>query len=109
SLSGGFNNRSNDRREYIDIDQLTQQLTPVELSNRTNTNNRKGNNYDVSVDFSQKFKKPREELTFNFSYSKGDDENDQYITTNIFNQSGASVELPLGIEFNDGLGDQKNY
>jgi outer membrane receptor protein involved in Fe transport len=109
SLSGGFNNRTNDRLEYLNIDKLTQQLTPSELSNRENTNNRGGNNYDVSVDFSQKFKKPREELTFNFSYSKGDDENDQYITTNIFNQSGASVDLPLGIESNDGFGDQKNY
>ena len=109
SLSGGFNNRNNDRMELINVEELTAQKAITQLSERINNNTRGGNSYDVNVDFSQKFKKPSEELTFNFSYSKGNDENDQLLKTNIFNQGGTAVELPLGIKLNNGFGDQKNY
>ena len=63
SFSGGFNIRDNDRNELLDINKLNREGGAVELSNRINTNQRSGDSYDLNLDFIQKFKKPREELT----------------------------------------------
>ena len=109
SFSGGFNIRENDRSELLHINKLNQQGSAIELSNRTNINKRSGDSYDLNLDFSQKFGKPNEELTFNFGYSKGNNDNFQEYNTNIFNKNGSDVDLPVGINVNTGLGDDKNY
>jgi len=109
SFSGGFNIRENDRSEFLNINKLNQQGGPVELSNRTNINKRSGDSYDLNLDFSQKFGKPNEELTFNFGYSKGNNDNFQEYNTNIFNTNGSAVSPPMDININTGLGNDKNY
>ena len=109
SFSGGFNIRENDRSELLNINKLNLQNNPVELSNRTNINKRSGDSYDLNLDFSQKFSKPNEELTFNFGYSKGNNDNFQEYNTNIFNSNGTPVAPPMGINTNTGLGNDKNY
>ncbi|MGI4749460.1 MAG: TonB-dependent receptor domain-containing protein [Janthinobacterium lividum] len=49
---------------------------------RNNTQDENGNNYDFNLDFSHKFKKPKEELTSNISYGRGKEhEIDDYNTT----------------------------
>jgi outer membrane receptor protein involved in Fe transport len=109
SFSGGFNIRENDRSEFLNINKLNVQGSPVELSNRTNFNQRSGNSYDLNLDYSQKFNKKNEELTFNFGYSKGNNDNFQRYNTNIYNTNGTPVDMPIGINTNTGLGDDKNY
>jgi outer membrane receptor protein involved in Fe transport len=109
SFSGGFNTREMDQSELLNINKLNAQGGAVELSNRINNNVRGGNSYDLNLDFNQKFKKPREELTFNFGYSKGNNDNSQDYNTRIYNKDGVATELPLTRNLNNGFGDNKNY
>ncbi|TDO21503.1 outer membrane beta-barrel family protein [Pedobacter duraquae] len=108
SFSGSFNNRNNDRNEDLTINQYSRTRTPVQLSNRTNINDGSGNSYDLNLDYSQKFKKPKEELTFNFGFSQGSNNNLQTYKTSIYNRNGAAVN-ELVAQRNDGEGLNKNY
>ncbi|QPH38471.1 outer membrane beta-barrel family protein [Pedobacter endophyticus] len=109
SLSGGFNSRENERDEFIDIRQLSSARTPVLLSNRTNANNGYGDSYDLNLDYVQKFKKPKEELTFNFGYSNGTNNNDQTYSTNVTNSNGNAVDLNPSLQRIFNTGDNSNY
>ncbi|MCX2450468.1 TonB-dependent receptor [Pedobacter sp. PLR] len=109
SFSAGFNLRDNDRTELLTIDKLNPLYQPLELSRRTNTNLGSGGSYDLNLDFSHKFKKPKEELTFNLSFSEGDNDNLQLYNTEIYNINGTAVnQLPELIR-NDGSGINRNY
>jgi outer membrane receptor protein involved in Fe transport len=109
SLSGGFNIRDNDRNELLSIDQLDQFENPVNLSKRNNDNLGSGGSYDLNLDFSQKFKKPKEELTFNFSFSEGNNDNYQTYNTNVYNINGQPVSSFPNIQRSDGSGFNRNY
>lgn len=109
SLSGGFNIRDNDRNEFLSINQLDALKNPVTLSNRNNDNLGSGGSYDLNLDFSQKFKKPKEELTFNFSFSEGNNDNYQTYNTDIYNINGQPVNSLPSIQRNDGSGFNRNY
>jgi outer membrane receptor protein involved in Fe transport len=109
SLSGGFNIRDNDRNELLSIDQLDQFQNPVNLSRRNNDNLGSGGSYDLNLDFSQKFKKPKEELTFNFSFSEGNNDNYQTYNTDVYNINGQPVSSFPSIQRNDGSGFNRNY
>ena len=109
SLSGGFNIRDNDRNEFLSIDQLDEFQNPVNLSRRNNDNLGSGGSYDLNLDFSQKFKKPKEELTFNFSFSEGNNDNYQTYNTDVYNIDGQSVNSFPSIQRNDGSGFNRNY
>ncbi|RZL55064.1 MAG: TonB-dependent receptor, partial [Pedobacter sp.] len=109
SLSGGFNSRENDRNELVDIRQLGRSLNPVLLSNRLNNNVGSGNSYDVNLDYSQKFAKPKEELTFNFGYSSGTNNNDQDYSTTFTNINGNPVNLNPSLQRIFNTGDNTNY
>lgn len=108
SFSAGFNVRDNDNNELLNINKLDSVSAPFERSNRTNLNKRSGNSFDLGLDFSQKFKKPREELLFNASYSKGDNKNDQLYNTDTYFKLGDNDVSPLGITTNLGLGNDHN-
>ncbi|WP_421945221.1 TonB-dependent receptor domain-containing protein [Pedobacter sp.] len=109
SLSGGFNARDNDRNEFVDIRQLGRTSNPVLLSNRLNNNVGSGNSYDVNLDYSQKFKKPKEELTFNFGYSSGTNNNDQDYSTTFTNINGSAVNINPSLQRIFNTGDNTNY
>jgi len=109
SLSGGFNVRDNDRNELLSIDQLDALKNPVNLSTRNNSNLGSGGSYDLNLDFSQKFKKPKEELTLNFSFSEGTNDNYQIYDTDVFNINGSAVNSFPSIQRNDGSGFNRNY
>ncbi|HMI05204.1 MAG TPA: outer membrane beta-barrel family protein, partial [Pedobacter sp.] len=106
---GGFNIRDNDRNEFLSIDQLDEFQNPVNLSRRNNDNLGSGGSYDLNLDFSQKFKKPKEELTFNFSFSEGNNDNYQTYNTDVYNIDGQSVNSFPSIQRNDGSGFNRNY
>lgn len=109
SFSGGFNARENDRNEYIDIRQLARNLSPVSYSNRNNVNQGSGSSYDLNLDYSQKFKKPKEELTFNFGYSSGYNDNDQAYNTTITNRNGTDVNINPSLQRIYNTGNNSNY
>ncbi len=109
SFTAGFNNRDNDRNEFLKIDKFNNQNSPLELSNRDNSNLGSGGSYDLNLDFTQKFNKPKEELTFNFSFSEGTNDNYQIYNTNIYNIGGNAVGTLPDIQRNDGNGLNRNY
>jgi len=109
SLSGGFNLRDNDRNENLGINQYNKLGNPISLSNRNNINNGSGGSYDLNLDFVQKFKKPKEELTFNFGYSEGSNDNDQRYSTNIYNIGGTPVNTLADVQLNTGNGINSSY
>lgn len=109
SFNGGFNSRDNNRNELVNISQLGSSFSPSLVSNRNNINNGYGNSYDLNVDYSQKFKKPKEELTFNFGYAYGTNNNDQNYNTNITNLNGASVNFNRNLQRIFNTGDNTNY
>lgn len=109
SFSGGFNIRDNDRSELLTINRLYADRSPLQLSNRNNSNVGTGGSYDLNLDYSLKFTKPKEELTFNFSFSEGDNDNDQIYNTDVYNVNGIPVTSYLNIQNNDNLGYNKNY
>jgi outer membrane receptor protein involved in Fe transport len=109
SFTGGFNQRDNNRKEFINADVLKADMTPRDQSTRNNTNKGNGHNYDLSLDFVQKFKKPKEELTFNFSYSNGTNNSNQNLTTDLYFYDGAPVSDPDNILVNNGTGTNNSY
>lgn len=109
SFTGGFNSRENDRTEFLNIDKLNPARDPLERSRRNNSNEGSGYSYDLSLDFLQKFKKPKEELTFNFSYSNGTNDNYQTYTTDLYYENGTPVNTLPGLQINDGTGDNRSY
>ena len=108
SFSGGFNMRDNDRRETLFINQFNPANAPVRLSNRRNENEGKGNSFDLNLDFVQKFKKPKEELTFNLNYSEGNNDNFQFYNTDIYFQTNQNLSN-LVLERNLRDGWNRNY
>lgn len=109
SFSSGVNFRDNSQNEFLSIDQLASNLNPLSLSHRSNDNLGKGNSYDLNLDFSQKFKKPREELTANVSFSEGTNDNFQTYNTNVYNVNGNPVSGTPDIQRNDRDGLNRNY
>lgn len=84
SLSGGVNTRKSVDDEFIGLNGFSLNNALVTSSNRFNTRDRKGNNYDLSLDFVQKLKKKGEELIFNASYATGNNDTDQLFNTDQF-------------------------
>ncbi|MDN5283999.1 MAG: TonB-dependent receptor [Mucilaginibacter sp.] len=109
SFSGGFNSYDIHRNEFLGIDNLNASHLPVQLSHRDNTTNGNGNSYDLSLDFDQKFNKPKEELTFNFGYSHGTNNSFQVFDTDIYNINGRVVESSPDIVQNNNIGSSTNY
>ncbi|MBB2151051.1 outer membrane beta-barrel family protein [Pedobacter gandavensis] len=109
SFTAGFNLRDNDRNEFLTINELNKQYQPLQLSRRTNSNLGSGGSYDLNLDFSHKFKKPKEELTFNVSFSEGNNDNLQIYNTDIYNIGGTPVDQLPELIHNDGSGINRNY
>ncbi|MDR6785897.1 outer membrane receptor protein involved in Fe transport [Pedobacter africanus] len=109
SFTGGFNIRDNERSELLSIDKLNPSKNPLERSRRDNSNDGSGGSYDLSLDFVQKFKKPKEELTFNFSFSDGTNDNYQNYLTDVYYANGAEVNTLPVIQINDGKGTNRSY
>lgn len=109
SLSGGFNSRENERNELIDIRQLSSSQSPVLFSKRSNFTDGYGSSYDLNLDYVQKFNKPKEELSFNFGYSSGDNNNDQTYSTNTTNRNNTPINENLSLQRIFNTGNNSNY
>ncbi|TKC12338.1 TonB-dependent receptor [Pedobacter polaris] len=108
SFSTGFNLRNEDENELLSIDRLGAARNPIELSRRRNVENGDGKSLDLNLDFSQKFKNPKEELTFNFGFSQGDNNSFQVYNTNIYNSNGTTVN-DLDVQQTDRFSFNRNY
>jgi len=109
SLTGQYNSTTKDRHEYLAVDNLTQQQTPTQLSNRANTINAWNTTWGATVDLVHKFKKPAEELDFDFAWSVGSGNGFQVYNTDIFNVDGQAVKPTPDILQDVQGGKNTNY
>lgn len=109
SVSGSMNTLANNRSEYLSIDELNASHAPVQLSHRSNDISGTGNSYEVNLDFSTGFAKPKEELTFNAGYSHGNNDGIQRYTTDVYNLNGEAVTMPPAILRNNNSEENTFY
>lgn len=107
--SGNLNFRKGKDREYIDYfyQNYTEQLNGT--SKRNSVENEKGNGYDLSLDFSRKFKRQGEELTANVSYGNRDEDEDQAFSQDFYEFSGVKRDtVDRRMMTNNESGDNYN-
>ncbi len=115
SFSSGLNLRNQDENEFLFINQIAKEQSASLLSHRKNTEVGSGMNYDFNLDFSQKFKKPKEELNISTSFSEGDNDNEQFYLTNVYSQNGNHVDQLPDIQrtyrgsYNQNFNGQVDY
>ena len=108
SFSSGLNVGNGDENEFLNIDQLYSNRNPFSLSNRSNLEQQKRNSYDLGLDFSQKFKRAKEELTANFGFSEGSNDNYQVYNTTVYNIKGTTTN-DIDIQRTTRNGFNRNY
>lgn len=108
SFSAAYNRRDNTKTDLLNINTYQPNRVPLELSNRTNTNDGMGHSYDLNLDYSHKFK-PSQELTFNFGYSTGTNDNFQQYNTQVYSYNGQPVDADPEMQNNTNNGNNKNY
>ncbi len=109
----GFSSNVNIRKRTGGDDGLTQGIGQFENLNssiiRTNTQDENGNNYDFNFDFSQKFKKPKEELTSNISFGKGKEHEIDDYNTATYNYVRVPQSLSNLVQQNLTNGNFRNW
>ena len=88
SVSGVYNASSTVRNEWLTVNNLTAAELPGFLSTRYNATNGNANSYELTVDYTHKFRKPQTELNFDFDYSHAVTNNGQVYSTYIYNING---------------------
>jgi outer membrane receptor protein involved in Fe transport len=108
SFSAAYNKRDQDKRDLLNVNTYNIDGSPIMLSNRINTTEGGGDSYDLNLDYSHKFKS-NQELTFNFGYSHGTNDNFQQYNTTINSMNGLPVAEAPEMLTNDNDGTNKNY
>lgn len=108
SFSAAYNRRDNDKTDLLNINTYQVGRVPLQLSNRTNTTDGSGHSTDLNLDFSHKFK-PKQELTFNFGYSTGVNNNFQQYNTSVYSIDNQPVTEPADMQTQLNDGTNKNY
>lgn len=108
SLSGGLNLRDSDEIERLAINQFGINNSPLQLSNRINTEDGTGKSYDLALDLTQKFNKKGQELSANISFSEGNRNNFQFYDTNTyFSNTGNNIPNRIQNTYRDNY--NKNF
>ncbi|MVM31791.1 TonB-dependent receptor [Spirosoma sp. HMF4905] len=108
-FAGSFTAQEPHRNEFLQIDLLSATLASVERNHRNNTTNGKNQSYDISLDFTQKFRKPQQELSINFTWAHGTNTNYSLYETTAYNANGELVSaIPDALQDNL-LGQNTNY
>ena len=97
-ISGSFNSRNSHRNESLSFTNFSGDDALIQSYNRYNTVDNNGNSYELDFDYTQHFKKPKEELALNFSYAYGSFRDYQQYTTyyNSINETPSPVvDTPL--------------
>ncbi|CAM4257576.1 Outer membrane receptor proteins, mostly Fe transport [Pedobacter westerhofensis] len=109
SFGVSYNKRDQDKRDFLNVNTYNNiDGSPILLSDRINTTDGSGDSYDLNLDYSHKWK-PNQELTFNFGYSHGTNDNFQQYNTTVLSQNGLPATDPSEILTNDNDGTNKNY
>jgi outer membrane receptor protein involved in Fe transport len=109
SLSGGLNTRGGDEDEFMAVNEYNISNSPINLARRNNLERAENKSYDAALDFSQKFSKQGQELTFNLSYGTGNNDTYQVYFNDRYFVNGANVTLPLDEQRTNRLRDNKNF
>jgi outer membrane receptor protein involved in Fe transport len=109
SIAGQFNGSTRDRHEYLTVNNLAVDHTPVQLSTRANTTKGWNNSYGASVDYTHTFAMPSEELDVDFAWSAGSGNSFQVYNTDIYNVDGQVVKPVPDILQDDKGGHNNNY
>jgi len=91
-LSGAYNASSTMRSEGLTVNNLTATHLPAQLSTRTNSTTGHGNSYQLTIDYTHKFRRPQTELSFDFDFSHGTTNSLQFYNTYIYNIYGNSED-----------------
>ncbi|RKR85647.1 outer membrane receptor protein involved in Fe transport [Mucilaginibacter gracilis] len=102
AFSTNINFRDNNRAQNSTTNVLdaTSKLTQQLLANTNSPGN--GNNHDFNLDYSTRFKKPKEELTANISLGKGDEHNTDDIFNSTYNYATFGTLRKEQFNINDG-------
>jgi ferric enterobactin receptor len=92
SLSGVYAASVIDRNEWLTVNNLTESGMPVDLSTRHNLTSGNGNSEEVALDYTHSFKRPQEQLTFDFDYARSLTDNTQLYNTYFSNVNGISSD-----------------
>ena len=108
-ISASFNSRNMHQDGSINVNNYSADYTPLESYNRYNTVNNNGNSYEFDLDYNRRFKKPKEELSFNFAYAYGSFRDYEQYTTRYNPVNGVrstNIDTPL---INDTRHKATNY
>ncbi|HXO78049.1 MAG TPA: outer membrane beta-barrel family protein, partial [Puia sp.] len=108
SISGAYTASTTDRNEWLTVNNLTAAHLPAELSTRYNATSGNGNSYQLTVDYTHKFRRPQQELNFDLDYSRGVTDNLQLYNTHINNVDGHATDSTAVLK-DLKLGNNRNY
>lgn len=109
SFSNNLNFRNRTRFETGNNIGLNEQLAQTRLTTQNNTSDGKGFNYDLNLDFDQKFKREKEQLTANMGFSKGDNNRDEMLTTGNYRYFTSSENFYQRVQLNTQDGLDRNW
>jgi len=109
SLSASFNSRNAHENQFLSFTDNSADDALLDSYNRFNTVTNNDKSYEIDLDYNLHFKKPKEELSFNFSYAYGSFRDYQQYTTRynpVNGASSANIDTPL---INDTKHHSTNY
>lgn len=108
-FSSNINFRDNTRGQNSLTDVLNSSAKPIQLLLANNFSPGTGNNHDFNIDYSKKFKKPKEELTVNVSLAKGDENSIDSLHNETYNYFTNATTYSQTKQFNVLTGDSRNW
>jgi len=97
-ISASYNSRNMHENQFLSFTQYNAADVLIESYNRLNTVNNNGSSYELDLDYKQRFKKPKEELAFNFAFAYGSFRDyQQYITRHnpVNGMPSTKIDTPL--------------
>ena len=98
SLSASFNTRNAHQNQLLSLTNYSAADVLLESYNRFNTVTNNNKSYEFDLDYNLRFKKPKEELSFNFSYAYGSFQDYEQYTTRYNPVNGvqsSNIDTPL--------------
>ena len=97
-ISASFNSRNRRENQFLSFTDYSAADALIESYNRFNAVNNNGNSYELDLDYNRHFKKPKEELAFNFAFAYGSFRDYQQYTTRYNPVNGVespNIDTPL--------------
>ncbi|OCX51243.1 hypothetical protein BEL04_18835 [Mucilaginibacter sp. PPCGB 2223] len=108
SFSSNINFRDNNRIQNSTTNGINSKSALIRNQITSNDADNHGNNHDFNIDLSQKFKKPKEELTANFSLAKGNENDIDNLNTSQYTYYPKN-DLTVNRQYNVNDGNNRNW